>query len=308
MRLVYHKGRFLKLKINTMGTSQRHNPSVKGQPNWGKSSRSLTAAIKKLEKLDKLENEIGDEDNNSVENVEDTENLNHTNPSILERRQRKTYICFHKDVSKSVKNLVRASGGRARVSSGSSHSLGYAGVKVLGNVLNAFAEIHQQGLAGWLGSKGLSLEGKSWEEIKDILVDLSSDEVVGLDETAANQAVTEMMDDLSRFIEIDSSNNMEEALQRNLSNEQITELVDKFFGVYVFAHLSQNFNEKLEKKYEQGQVAKYMLEIKDQIISDIRQGVNGHDAFHIDWLGEESHQLLIDEFERIISIFDDDED
>lgn len=41
-----------------MGTSQRHNPTVIGQPNWGKSSLGLTIAIKGLERLDDIEEEI----------------------------------------------------------------------------------------------------------------------------------------------------------------------------------------------------------------------------------------------------------
>ena len=49
-----------------MGTSQRHSPSVTGQPNWGKSSVSLTAAIKNLEKLEEIIPENNDVQRNRL--------------------------------------------------------------------------------------------------------------------------------------------------------------------------------------------------------------------------------------------------
>lgn len=68
------------------------------------------------------------------------------------------------------------------------------------------------------------------------------------------------------------------------------------------------FEEKLTKKYSQKEVAKYMADIKDLIISDIKQGVNGLNSTQIDWNSEEGNSYITEEFNRIISVFVHDED
>ena len=56
------------------------------------------------------------------------------------------------------------------------------------------------------------------------------------------------------------------------------------------------------------EVAKYMADIKDLIISDIKQGVNGLNSTQIDWNSEEGNSYITEEFNRIISVFVHDED
>lgn len=296
-----------------MGTSQRHNPTVSGQPNWGKSSLGLTSAIKSLERLDGIEEEIEklleklkEEQNEEQPDSEDPDkNKVKVKLNKLENRKTRTTRSYERNVHKSVRHLIRASGGKNRVSSGSQRSFGHSGLTVLGNVLQAFSEIHKNGLKAWIESKGESLTGKTWEDIRDLLYDACSEKVIGLDETAADQALNELLDDLSKIVE--EAENLEDVLEKTLSDAQIKEIIDKFFGVYIFAHLSQNFEEKLEKKYDQKTVARYMKDIKNQIISDVREDVNGHDASNVDWNGEEGLDFMRREFKDIINAYDDED-
>lgn len=292
-----------------MGTSQRHNPTVSGQPNWGKSSLGLTSAIKSLERLDGIEEEIEKLLEKLKEEQPDSEDPDKNKVRIklnkLEKRRARTTRSYERNVRKSVRHLIRASGGKNRVSSGSQRSFGHSGLTVLGNVLQVFSQIHKNGLKAWIESKGENLTGKTWEDIRDLLYDACSEKVIGLDETAADQALNELLDDLSKIVK--KVENLEGVLEKTLSDAQIKEIIDKFFGVYIFAHLSQNFVEKLEKKYDQKTVTKYMKDIKNQIISDIREGVNGHDASNVDWNGEDGLDFMRREFEDIINAYDDED-
>lgn len=282
-----------------MGTSQRHNPSVAGQPNWGKSSLSLSAAIKNLERLDILDAE----DNKKANDID-----NIRVASSTRRKQRERIAAsYRKNIHNAVSRLVKASGGKRKVTSGSSRALGHAGIAVLSNFLGAIAEIQKKGLSCWLAEKGITLDSKSWKEISDILKDLCSDTVVGMDETAANQALSEILQILDNTIN-NSTLDVEKVLNNYLGKEQLQDVIDTFFGVYIYAHLSQNFEEKLTKKYSQKEVAKYMADIKDLIISDIKQGVNGLNSTQIDWNSEEGNSYITEEFNRIISVFVHDED
>lgn len=289
-----------------MGTSQRHSPSVTGQPNWGKSSVSLTAAIKNLEKLEEIIPDNNDDQRSDL--AEQIQNLSQSmRYTYADKQTQKISNSFNRNVRNSVKRLIKASGGKKNVSVGKSRALGQAGIAVLGNFINTVLEIQQDGLDGWLKNKGITLEGKKREDIFNILIEACSDKVIGLDETAANQAITEMFEGLKDMMN-ETFSNIEEVLQSILNDQQLQEIIDKFFGVYIFVHLSQNFTEKLEKKYAQEKVDQYMKQIKEQIISDIQEGVNGSKSINVDWNGDEGKKFILEEFNKILNIFDNDED
>lgn len=289
-----------------MGTSQRHSPSVTGQPNWGKSSVSLTAAIKNLEKLEEIIPDNNDDQRSDL--AEQIQNLSQSMKyTYADKQTQKISNSFNRNVRNSVKRLIKASGGKKNVSVGKSRALGQAGIAVLGNFINTVLEIQQDGLDGWLKNKGITLEGKKREDIFNILIEACSDKVIGLDETAANQAITEMFEGLKDMMN-ETFSNIEEVLQSILNDQQLQEIIDKFFGVYIFVHLSQNFTEKLEKKYAQEKVDQYMKQIKEQIISDIQEGVNGSKSINVDWNGDEGKKFILEEFNKILNIFDNDED
>lgn len=282
-----------------MGTSQRHNPSVAGQPNWGKSSLSLSSAIKNLERLDILDTE-DNKKANDIDNIRVVSSTRH-------KQRERIAASYRRNVHNAVSRLVKASGGKRKVTSGSSRALGHAGITVLSNFLGAIAEIQKKGVSCWLAEKGITLDSKSWKEISDILKDLCSDTVVGMDETAANQALSEILQNLDNTIS-NSTLDVKEVLNNCLEKEQLQDIIDTFFGVYIYAHLSQNFEEKLTKQYSQKEVAKYMADIKDLIISDIKQGINGLNSTQIDWNSAEGNNYITEEFNRIISVFVHDED
>lgn len=287
-----------------MGTSQRHQPSVTGQPNWGKSSLSLSAAIKNLERLNTLDNEDDSSNNENKDNIRTTPS---SIQSVNNKQRERITAAYRRNVHNAVSRLIKASGGKKKVASGASRALGHAGVVVLSNFLGAISEISIKGLSGWLAEKGITLDGKNWKEISDILNDLCSDTVIGMDETAANQALSEMLQILDNTIN-SSTLDVEEVLNGCLEKEQLQDIIDTFFGVYIYAHLSQNFEEKLTKKYSQKEVVKYMEDIKDLIISDIKQGVYGLNSTQVDWNSDEGNQYITEEFNKIISVFVNDED
>lgn len=288
-----------------MGTSQRHNPSVKGEPNWGKSSTSFSAAIKNLINLEDLEDDMNndDEDQNDDNQTPEQQQERRT----LEKKQRRYNRSYHRNVRNAVKRLIKSSGGTKAVASGSSRALGRAGLAVLYNVFDAFTEINSKGIAGWLSDKGITLEHITWEDLKDILFDVCSEEVVGLDETAANQALRDLLENMSELM--NGTDNVEEALNQFLDSRLAIEQIERFIGSYIFAHLYQNFEEKLEKKYDRDTITNNLMpQIKDTIIDDVKSGVNGHRAIDVDLTGEEGHRFIQNEFNDIITNLMEDED
>ena len=108
---------------------------------------------------------------------------------------------------------------------------------------------------------------------------------------------------------------MEELMRKNdvslfalESSDEIKDLLDEFFGVYIFSFLSQSFAEKLEQEKGTETMSATMSEIKEQIIDDIKTGKNGRSVDSVDWSSEEGRNFIKTEFNRILYILAGNED
>ena len=303
-----------------MGTSHRHTPSVAGEPNWGNASAAVTGIAGAEKELDDLEKELGEgestsEGKGSEEN--DGEEENNTSPmksvsperkKAITKRQQKLDSQIRTNYHKAVRNLVRAAGGRNKVSSGSSKAIGHAGVVIASGLVSAISSIVKNGLKDWLDRRGVtSLEGKSCQDILDLIRDYIKAGVAGLDNTAANQALECVLDDIEEKVGEDLEN-FDEVMSNLMNSDDIKNMLDKFFGMYIFCHLSQDFQEKLE--YEKGSkvMNDTLNEIKELIEDDIKRSQLGRDAATIDWNSEEGKVFIQKEFDRIIYILSGNED
>ncbi len=272
-----------------MGTSHRHIPGVTGEPNWGKTSQDVTRISKAVEEEGKL---VSNPENKPQKEVEKRQN-------ILGKRITRNY-------RHAVRDLVRAGGGHSVVSSGKSHAIGNAGVNWATSWTNAFQEIVEQGLSTWLESKGQKLEGKSCQEIIGIIEKFIGYYFVGLDDTAAKEALSHVLGLIEKKIE-DKPENFDKVFNEVLHNDEIKDMLDQFFGIYIYSHLSQNFYEKIEKSKGTDIANETMQEIKDLILDDVSRGVDGRPAGQVNWKGIEGRLFIQKEFDRIIKIITDDE-
>jgi hypothetical protein len=274
-----------------MGTSHRHTPGVTGEPNWGKASSAITAISKAVVESDELEN-APSKDKTSKDTVKKQQSI--------DRRIRNGY-------HRAVRDLVRAAGGRSAVASGTSKAMGHAGVAWATSWSRAFQEIAEQGLSSWLESKGLQITGKSCHEIVSIIGDFIKEDFVGLDDTAAKEAMSYVMGLVEEKAGGDSEE-FDKVFNQILNTDEIKEYIDQFFGIYIFSHISQNFQEKLEKKMGIDKAVLTMEEIKGLILDDVRRGFNGKSAEQINFKSTEGEAFIKSEFDRMIKIFIGNED
>lgn len=274
-----------------MGTSHRHKPSVMGNPNWGNASADITRLTGAVEESDRLE---------------DNPPADKTPQQIAERQSilgKRITAGYHR----AVRDLVRGAGGRNKVSSGGSRAIGHAGIAVFGNFVSVVNEIANNGLSEWLRRKGQSLEGKSCKDIIGIIRQYIETGIAGLDETAANQALECVLDMLGEKLGDDIAS-FDKVMNAIVTGDELKDMLDLFFGMYVYVHLSQDFEEKLE--YEKGSdvMRSAMDEIKDQIIDDIQRARGGRSAASIDWSKPEGDDFIKSEFNRILFILQGNED
>lgn len=268
-----------------MGTSHRHTPTVFGEPNWGNSSKSITSIARDEKKLDEMEG-IPPTGITSIK---------------VARVQRQLDNRIRRNYHHAVRYLVKAAGGRDKVSSGVSKAIGHAGIGLIGGLLSTLKEVVNNGLTEWLRKKGVSMIGKSCRDILDLIESYIETGLAGLDDTAANEALECVLDEMEQRIG-DDVNAFDSVMRDIMTSDEIKNMLDMFFGMYLFSHLSQDFQEKLE--YEKGvKVAKEtMEEIKELIMDDIKRSYWGRDASTVDWGSADGQKFVQKEFSRILYI------
>lgn len=270
-----------------MGTSQRHNPSVTGDPNWGQSSQAITQTAKDVVELESL---------NTSDNLSDSQIKR---IDILDKR-------IHRNISKAVLKLVKASGGKDNIIGGKVNSFGKRGISYGIGLYDIFRSISEKGLSAWLESKGLDLRSYNTSEILDILFDYICEPGTTLDDTAANDALRLLFRKIEKeALKLEIS--IEELLKGHPGMDRIRDYIDEFFGNYIYSHLSQNFTEKLEKKYGIKMTKQIKNEIRRTIIEDVKAGINGKKVSEVDWKGAEGHEFIEKEFSTILKILTPDD-
>lgn len=273
-----------------MGTTQRLKPGVSNEPNWGDLNKSITSVAKTVETEKELENN----DTISAEEAAKQFARIETKRSAL--------------LKSAFKNLVKTGGGRANISSGKSASIGKAGKKSARRITSFFTSVENKGLQQALIDIGFgSLLGKTFEEILDFLLVFCSDSNEGMDETAANKASCEIMKELAELAGNDL-NKFEQLIKEYVEGTGLGDLLCKFWGLYIFEHLSQRFEEKV-KQQKGKEIGKETFKIiKADILGQVKVLNTQRPVDKINWKGNDGEREIEKIFDSVIKIICDEND
>jgi hypothetical protein len=271
-----------------MGTTQRIGNGVKNDPNWGSLTSSVTSAAKAVSDL---------EDEDSKEEAEDPEEV---------KKQEKRYATLIKRRDAHVKSiferLIKVGGGSKKISSGKSTQIGRAGLKASGKLVSFFSSASTNGLKEALKEIGFgSLTGKTVRNVIDYLIGFCADSATGMDETASNKAINDVLRKIEEEADEDLGN-LEDLFKEYTDSERLSELLCQFFGVYIFEYLS----ERLEERISQMKGEDVSKETFDCIKKDIEGRVirlnKVKPVSKIDWSGDAGKKEIEKIFEAIIKI------
>lgn len=270
-----------------MGTTQRMTPGVSGEPNWGDLNKSITNISKTVEKEKELDN------NETITPKEEAKQYKR----ISDRRSAHLKAAFN--------NLVRTGGGRSKISSGKSSSIGKAGIKSAGKITSFFTGVGSSGLQQTLVDIGFgSLQGKTFQEVLDYLLVFCSDSNEGMDETAANNASCEIMKELAELAGNDLDK-FEKLVKEYVEETGLGDLLCKFWGLYIFEHLSQRFEEKV-KQQKGVEIGKDTFKIiKADILGQVKVLNTQRPVIKIDWKGDAGKKEIEKIFDSVIKIICD---
>lgn len=204
-----------------------------------------------------------------------------------------------------VSRYVNVIGGSSLAGRGGSKIGGRAGIrtgKSLGGFLGAFAASGGN-LEAALGQVGIgALDGRSVNDVIDQLVEHCTGPASTLDDVAAKTASQKLLEELAgdaQTIETFQSN-----LEAALSRESQEDILIRYFGYYIFEHLSIMFYEKLVSEKGKTECNNLFRHIRDYILERLKTVNRTNPLNGIDWAGGDADRLIKNIQEDVLKIFE----
>ena len=282
-----------------MGTTQRIIPGVTGEPNWG----SLTSSITAMANAVGQELAISDDLTAALEIAStNPSEANKKNVDGVIKRQHEIIARRQNHFNSSLSNLIKTGGGRDKVASGKSASLGKAGLRSSKRISSFFISVKSAGLNNSLQRIGFNVRGKTLTEIVDFLLVHFTDTSSGMDEVAANMASCQLLSEIADGAK--SIKEFEKEIASIVNDNRLTEILCKFFGLYLFEHLSQRFQEKITQMKQEAISSETFSIIKEDILGQVTRLGKSRDLSKVDWKGTDGRQSEESIFNSIIKIFE----
>lgn len=245
-----------------MGTSKSYIASIKGQPQWGQLSGSMTTNCNG----DRLT----------------TDNLN-----------------------KIISRYVNVIGGSQTAGRGNSKIAGRAGLRTarnLGAFINAFTSAGNS-ITSAFQEIGLGdITGKTVDEVINALIEHCSGPASTIDDVAAKAASQKLLEEISA--QATTIEQFEANLQQSVTHETSQDILIRYFGYYIFEHLSVMFYEKLVVDKGKSNCSNLFKQIKDFILEKLKTISKTNPLNNINWKGEVAERLIKNIQEDVLKIFE----
>ncbi len=200
---------------------------------------------------------------------------------------------------------VRVIGGSSGAGRGGSKIGGRAGIrtgKQIGGFLGGFIAAGND-LPEALEQCGITdLDGKSVGDIIDELVEHCSGAASTLDDVAAKTAAQKLMEELAAGA--GSVQEFQDNLQDRLGKDSQEDLLIRYFGYYVFEHLSIMFYEKLVAEKGKSDCNSLFSQIRDYIQETLKTINKTNPLNGINWASEDAERLIRNILEDVLKVFE----
>lgn len=208
-----------------------------------------------------------------------------------------------------ISKYVSVIGGAGRAGRGNSKIGGRAGIRTAKNIgafLGAFSSsggniseaLTQVGLPG--------LENLPLNEVVDRLLEHCTGPSSTLDDVAAKAASQMILEELVGDAE--TIEEWQDYLKESLDSETLEEVIERYFGYYIFEHLSIMFYEKLVVDKGKSECDGLFKQIKDYVFEKIKNMNKTNPLKNINWSGEDADRLIKNIQEDVLKVFEDYED
>ena len=123
----------------------------------------------------------------------------------------------------------------------------------------------------------------------------------GMDETAANKASCEIMKEIAAQSDNDVKK-YQDLIKELVDGQGLADTLCKFWGLYIFEHLSQRFEEKIQQQKGEEVSKETFKIIKDDILGRVKVLNTQRAVSKIDWNKAEGRKEIEKIFDSIIKI------
>jgi len=204
-----------------------------------------------------------------------------------------------------ISRYVLVIGGSGRAGRGNSKIAGRAGLRTarnIGTFLGAFGSsggnirhaLEQVGLTG--------LDGLTLNDVIDRLLEHCTGPSSTLDDVAAKAASQKILEELASDAE--TIEEWQQQLRETLDRESLEDIIELYFGYYIFEHLSIMFYEKLIVEKGKTDCDNLFRQIKDYVFEKIKNMNKTNPLNNINWAGEEADRLIKNIQEDVLKVFE----
>jgi hypothetical protein len=188
-------------------------------------------------------------------------------------------------------------GGGGGSSGGTSAAVGTA--RNLGGFLSRVGEV---GLEESLRERGLDdAVGKSASDVSDTLLDEFAGPASTLDNALARESLAEIRDEI--LTDAETFEDVEKKLDTAIDQLGIFGILASFFGHYIFKMFCRNFYEEWVKKVGDAKAASSLAQIKEYIVSSVRNKLTGREVATVDWKKDEGKQVTEGVLKETLDVF-----
>jgi len=191
----------------------------------------------------------------------------------------------------------RSAGGGPGGGGGTSAAVGTA--QNLGGFLSRIGEV---GLEETLRERGLDdAVGKSASAVSDTLLDEFAGPASTLDNAIARESLAEIRDEI--LTDAETFEDVEKKLDTAIDELGIFGILASFFGHYIFKMFCRNFYEEWVKRVGDAKAARSLGQIKEYIISSVRNKLTGREVATVDWKKDEGKQVTEGVLKETLDVF-----
>lgn len=200
-----------------------------------------------------------------------------------------------------VGQFIRANGGSHGVSR--SGGMGARSAQAVARNLGSFLSlVNSVGFAEALKQAGLEhLRGKTTSDIILSLIDYFGEDASTIDQVDARNALSQLMDEL--FNDAEGIDGIGQILEGYSQPDNLSQLLERFFGYYIYQQFCRCFYERLASKVGNAQADAFLSDILDYIKSEIAVLSLDRDITQIDWNGQEGEAICVEVLEKTLDVF-----
>ena len=198
----------------------------------------------------------------------------------------------------------QAAGGASKGSSGGGGSGGgtSAAVGTAQNLGGFLSRVGEVGLEESLRERGLDdAVGKSASDVSDALLDEFAGPASTLDNALARESLAEIRDEI--LTDAETFEDVEKKLDTAIDELGIFGILASFFGHYIFKMFCRNFYEEWVKKVGDAKAASSLAQIKEYIVSSVRNKLTGRGVATVDSKKDEGKQVTEGVLKETLEVF-----